>query len=90
VDTLSVAPSGADFSSVQAAIVGVELGAHIASVGFVVMGENAPENARFRELDSSGAGANPGARSGYQMSAQEAANYTVSDVFGNWTPSYGQ
>lgn len=80
-------PWGADGA---AAYLQVNLGAHIASAGFVAMSGNQPENARFREYQSSGAGANAAAHSGYQMTATEAANYTIQTVFGGWVPSYSQ
>ena len=73
-----------------AAYLQVNLGAHIASAGFVAMSGNQPENARFREYQSSGAGANATAHASYQMTATEAANYTVQTVLGGWVPSYSQ
>ena len=80
-------PWGADGA---AAYLQVNLGAHIASAGFVAMSGNQPENARFREYQSSGAGANATAHASYQMTATEAANYTVQTVLGGWVPSYSQ
>ena len=72
------------------AYLNVELGAHISSAGFVMMSGNDPLNARFREYQSTGPGANPSAHSSYQMDANEAANYTLANIFGSWTPSYSQ
>jgi pectinesterase len=69
----------------------VALGSHIISSGFVVMSGNDPANARFGEYQSTGAGANASARSSYQLSASQAANYTIATIFANaWTPSYSQ
>lgn len=73
-----------------AAYLNVELGAHIASEGFVEMSGNNPLNARFREYGSTGPGASPDAHPSYQMNATEAANYTVANVFMGWVPSYSQ
>jgi pectinesterase len=55
-----------------------------------MMSGNDPLNARFREYQSSGAGANAAAHPSYQMNASEAANYTVANVLGPWVPSYSQ
>ena len=49
-----------------------------------------PENARFQEYGSTGSGANASARSSYQLSASQAASYTVATVLAGWTPSYNQ
>jgi len=73
-----------------AAYLNVNLGAHIASAGFVAMSGNDPLNARFREYQSTGPGANPSAHATYQMNATEAANYSLANVFGSWVPSYSQ
>jgi len=67
----------------------VDLGAHIRPAGFVVF-SGPPENARFGEYQSTGAGANAAARSIYQLSAAQAATYTVPTILGGWTPSYSQ
>jgi len=71
-----------------AAFIGVELGAHIASAGFVPMSGNQPENARFHEYGSKGAGENAAARSSYQLTEQEAARYTLEEVLDGWKPSF--
>jgi pectinesterase len=54
------------------------------------MSDNQPENARFREYQSTGAGANASSRSSYQLTASQAATYTVATIFPSWTPSYSQ
>lgn len=74
-----------------AAYLRVTLGSHIRKEGFVVMSGNDPANARFREFESEGPGANASARASYQMTASDARNYTVANIFGNaWVPSYSQ
>jgi pectin methylesterase-like acyl-CoA thioesterase len=74
-----------------AAFLGATLDGHILAAGFTSMSGNDPANARFGEYQSTGAGANASARPSYQMSATEAANYTVSKIYGgSWTPSYSQ
>ena len=80
-------PWGADGAG---AFLRAELGAHIIAAGFVPMSDNQPQNARFREYQSTGAGANASARSSYQLSASQAASYTVANIFPGWTPSYSQ
>jgi hypothetical protein len=51
---------------------------------------NQPENARVHEYQSTGSGANASARASYQLSASQAASYTIASVLAGWTPSYGQ
>ena len=80
-------PWGADGA---AAFIRADLGAHIIAAGFVPMSDNQPENARFHEYQSTGAGANASARSRYQLTASQAASYTVATVLSGWTPSYSQ
>jgi pectinesterase len=80
-------PWGADGA---AAYLRAELGAHIIAAGFVPMSDNQPQNARFREYQSTGSGANASARSSYQLSASQASSYTVATVLAGWTPSYSQ
>jgi pectin methylesterase-like acyl-CoA thioesterase len=80
-------PWGADGA---ATYIRADLGAHIASAGFVPMSDNQPQNARFHEYQSTGSGANPSARASYQLSASQAASYTVATVLAGWTPSYSQ
>jgi hypothetical protein len=68
----------------------VDLGPHIIAAGFVEMSGNQPQNARLHEYQSTGSGANAGSRSSYQLSASQAANYTLATILGGWTPSYSQ
>lgn len=69
-----------------------ELGQHISAVGWVKMSENTLDTARFSEYLTTGAGANPSARApqSRQLSASQAATYTISNIFGSWTPSYSK
>lgn len=69
---------------------GTELGSHISGVGWIKMGDNTLETARFAEYETSGPGANPGARApeSRQLSDAEAAAYTVDGIFGDWSPSF--
>ncbi len=69
-----------------------ELGQHISAVGWVKMSENTLDTARFSEYLTTGAGANPSARApqSKQLTAAQAATYTVSNIFGSWTPSYSK
>ena len=91
VNSSSVAlgrPWGADGA---AAFLNCALDAHILAAGFTSMSGNDPANARFREYQSTGAGANASGRASYQMTASAAANYTIANIFGGaWTPSYSQ
>lgn len=66
------------------------LGAHIAAAGWIKMGDNELSTARFSEYQSSGPGANAGARASEskQLNAGEAAAYTVDNLFGAWDPGY--
>jgi pectin methylesterase-like acyl-CoA thioesterase len=73
-----------------AAFLNANLGAHISSAGFTTMSSNDPKNARFHEYASTGSGANASARSSYQLSASQAANYTLATIFGGWTPTFSQ
>jgi pectinesterase len=75
-----------------AAYLEVELGAHIAAAGWTTMSDNTLQYARFSEYQSTGPGANPGARApeSSQLSASQAASYTLANLFGAWTPSYSQ
>lgn len=75
-----------------ATFIRTELGQHIAAVGWVKMGENTLNTARFSEYLTTGAGANPSARASQskQLSASQAATYTISNIFGSWTPSYSK
>jgi pectinesterase len=73
-----------------AAFLNADLGAHIAAAGFVAMSGNQPQSARFHEYGSTGSGANTSSRSSYQLTASQAANYTLANIFGSWTPTYSQ
>ncbi len=75
-----------------AAYIRTELGQHISAVGWVKMSENTLDTARFSEYLTTGAGANPSARApqSKQLSASQAATYTISNIFGAWTPSYSK
>jgi len=81
-------PWGADGA---AAFLNAALGGHISAAGFTSMSGNNPANARFREYQSTGAGANTSGRASYQMTASDAAKYTIATIYGGaWTPSYSQ
>ncbi len=69
-----------------------ELGQHISPVGWVRMSENTLDTARFSEYLTTGAGANTSSRApqSRQLSASQAATYTISNIFGSWTPSYSK
>nr|ACY24850.1 Pel10A pectate lyase/pectinesterase [uncultured organism] len=75
-----------------AAYIRTELGQHIAAVGWVKMSENTLDTARFSEYLTTGAGANPSARApqSKQLTATQAATYTISNIFGSWVPSYSK
>jgi pectin methylesterase-like acyl-CoA thioesterase len=73
-----------------AAFLNADLGAHIAAAGFVTMSGNPPQNARFHEYGSTGSGANTSSRSSYQLTAGQAAGYTLANIFGSWTPTYSR
>lgn len=75
-----------------AAYIRTELGQHISPVGWVKMSENTLDTARFSEYLTTGAGANTSARASQskQLSASQAATYTISNIFGSWTPSYSK
>jgi len=73
-----------------AAFLNADLGAHISSAGFTSMSGNEPQNARFHEYASTGSGANASGRSSYQLSASQAASYTLATIFGGWTPTFSQ
>jgi len=73
-----------------AAFLNADLGAHISAAGFTSMSGNEPQNARFHEYGSTGAGANAAGRASYQLTASQAASYTLANILGSWTPSYSQ
>lgn len=70
--------------------IGTELGSHITAGGWIPMGENTLATARFSEFETTGPGANPGARvpESSQLTENEAAAFTVDNIFGAWNPSY--
>lgn len=69
-----------------------ELGAHISSVGWVKMGDNSLSTARFSEYQTTGPGANAGARApeSSQLSAGEAEDFSLGNILGSWTPSFSE
>ncbi|WP_438006588.1 pectinesterase family protein [Sorangium sp. So ce321] len=69
---------------------GTELGAHIAPVGWVRMSENTLATARFAEYMTTGPGARPSERApeSSQLSAAEAARYTVENMLAPWRPTF--
>ena len=73
-----------------AAYLHVDLAAHIIAAGFVAMSGNQPQDARFHEYQSTGSGSNASSRSSYQLSASQAASYTVANILAPWTPTYSQ
>jgi|GEM_PF-847756 len=75
-----------------AAYIRTELGSHISPVGWVKMSDNILDTARFSEYQTTGSGANPSARAyqSRQLTASEAATYTVGNIFGSWTPSFSK
>lgn len=75
-----------------AAFIDVNLGAHIAIDGWTTMHENDLSNTRFLEYGSTGPGANPNnpTRSRRQMTAAQAASYTVANVLSPWVPGYSK
>jgi pectin methylesterase-like acyl-CoA thioesterase len=75
-----------------AAFIDVNMGAHIAADGWTTMSGNDLSNTRFLEYGSTGAGANPtnATRSTRQLTAAQAANYTVANVLSPWVPGYSQ
>ncbi|KYF89576.1 hypothetical protein BE20_00570 [Sorangium cellulosum] len=72
------------------AYLGTELGAHIAPQGWVRMGDNTLATARFAEHMTTGPGAKPGERApeSRQLSAAEAASYTVESMLAPWRPTF--
>lgn len=75
-----------------AAYIRTRLGEHISPVGWVRMGDNTLDTARFSEYLSTGAGANPSARASQsqQLSSAQAATYTIGNIFGSWVPGFSQ
>jgi pectinesterase len=73
-----------------AAFIGVSMGAHIAAEGWTTMGTNDLTNTRFSEYASTGSGAAPEnpTRAPRQLTATQAASYTVSTILEPWDPGY--
>ncbi|RYZ01332.1 MAG: pectinesterase, partial [Myxococcales bacterium] len=75
-----------------AAFLRTSLGPHISAVGWVKMGENTLDTARFSEYQNTGPGAATGSRApqGKQLTAPQAASYQLETVLGGWLPSFSQ
>lgn len=75
-----------------AAFLRTSLGAHISPVGWVKMGDNTLDTARFSEHETTGAGASTGSRApqSKQLTDQQAASYTLDNVLKGWIPSYSK
>lgn len=78
-----------------AAYIKTALGAHISGVGWQAMGSNTLATARFSEYQTTGAGAtatkiSQRASQSKQLTAAEAAAYTVNNIFGSWIPTFSQ
>jgi pectinesterase len=56
------------------------------------MGTNTLDTARFSEYETTGPGANVGARApqSKQLTDQQAASYTLATIFGAWVPSFSK
>jgi len=72
-----------------------QLGAHIKPAGWVPMGDNTLDTARFAEYKTTGPGATASALAARapqskQLGDQEAANYTLPKIFGSWLPSFSK
>lgn len=78
-----------------AAYLKTNLGAHISAVGWQAMGSNTLDTARFSEYQTTGTGASAAnlakrAAQSKQLSAAQAAAYTIAGIFGAWTPTFSQ
>lgn len=75
-----------------AAYIKTALGAHILPAGWVPMGENTLDTARFSEYQNTGDGSSTAKRvaQSTQLSATAVANYTIPKIFGSWTPSFSR
>ena len=78
-----------------AAYIKTALGAHINPVGWLAMGANTLDTARFSEYQTTGAGATAAnlarrAAQSKQLTATEAAAYSIAGIFGAWTPTFSQ
>jgi len=76
----------------SATFLNTTLGPHISAVGWVPMGTNMLDTARFAEYKTSGPGAKPGSRAAQskQLTDQQAASYTLDKIFGSWVPSFSR
>ncbi len=72
-----------------AAYIRTVLGSHVSAVGWVPMGENTLDTARFSEYETTGAGASGATRapSSRHLGDAEAATYTVEAILAPWIPS---
>jgi pectinesterase len=73
--------------------IGTWLADHIAPEGWAGMhSEPVGSNARFGEFGTTGPGANPDERDPTMpvMTAEDAARFTIANIFGSWTPSFSQ
>jgi len=71
------------------------LGAHINPVGWLAMGSNTLDTARFAEFQTTGSGASSAnlakrASQSKQLTSSEASAYTVAGVLAPWTPSFSE
>ena len=78
-----------------AAFLNTTLGAHISPVGWQPMGSNTLATARFSEYRTVGPGASASALAARasqskQLTAEQAATYTLDKIFGSWRPSFSQ
>ena len=74
------------------AYLNVAMGAHILKAGWTTMGSTDLSETHYSEYQSTGPGANPTGRvaPSQQLTAAQAAQYTVATVLGGWVPSFSQ
>lgn len=80
-------PSGTSVDKAAVAYINCTMGAHIKTDGWTSMSGVAASHGRFYEYNSSGSGAAVNSNRP-QLSASEAANYTIYNVLKGWTPSF--
>jgi len=80
-------PSGTSVNKPAVAYINCTMGAHIKRDGWTLMSGVSPSHGRFYEYSSSGSGAAINS-SRPQLTQSQAANYTKSNVFGGWNPSF--
>lgn len=80
-------PSGTSVNKPAVAYINCTMGAHIKTDGWTSMSGVSPSHGRFYEYNSSGSGAAVNSNRP-QLSASEAANYTIYNVLKGWTPSF--